>query len=58
MSKTNINQNLKDLTNEFCPNLYNILKGDQKFWNKLTKKFKSKLDISAVAIEASGMVKT
>lgn len=53
-----INQNLKDLTNEFCPNLYDILKDDQKFWENLTKKFETKLNIATPVVEASGKVTT
>lgn len=59
MSSNNImNQKLKDLTNEFCPSLYDILKGDQKFWDQLTKKFENKLNIATPAVATSGMVKT
>ena len=53
-----INQSLKDLTKEFCPNLYDILKDDQKFWEQLTKKFETKLNIATPAVEASGKIKT
>jgi hypothetical protein len=53
-----INQNLKDLTQEFCPNLYDILKEDQNFWDQLTDKFEIKLDKATPAVEAHGKVQT
>ncbi|MBE8714795.1 hypothetical protein [Sphingobacterium hungaricum] len=53
-----INQQLKDLTQEFCPNLHDILQDDQKFWAQLTNKFEAKLNNATPLIEAYGKIKT